>query len=97
MGALHSLQKLNLINCTSIKTLPGTLEELLELNTILLDGCVQLRHLPDGMAKLASLKVLQIINCHAIDDADLKHLPSSTKIIRTKEEKTKFDELTAAS
>ena len=44
------------------------------------------------MSKLASLKVLQIINCHAIDDSDMKHLPSSTKIIRTKEEATKFQE-----
>lgn len=91
-GALHSLQRLNLINCTAIKALPDSLEELLELNTILLDGCVQLRNLPDGMSKLASLKTLQIINCHAIDDADLKHLPSSTKIIRTKEEQAKYAE-----
>ena len=93
MGALHSLQRLNLINCTAIKGLPDSLEELLELNTILLDGCVQLRHLPEGMSKLASLKVLQIINCHAIDDADMKHLPFSTKIIRTKEEKAKHEEI----
>ena len=68
-----------------------SLEELLELNTILLDGCVQLRTLPQGMSKLASLKVLQIINCHALDDGEFKHLPSSTKIIKTKEEKAKLD------
>ena len=91
MGALHSLQRLNLINCTAIKALPDSLEELLELNTILLDGCVQLRTLPQGMSKLASLKVLQIINCHALDDGEFKHLPSSTKIIKTKEEKAKLD------
>jgi len=91
-GALHSLQKLNLENCTAVKALPDSLEELLELHTIVLDGCVQLRHLPEGMAKLASLKVLRIINCHAIDPEDYKHLPSSTKIIRTKEEKAKLEE-----
>lgn len=30
-GALHSLQKLNLINCTAVKTLPENVCELLEL------------------------------------------------------------------
>ena len=75
LGSLHSLQRLNLINCTAIKALPDSLEELLELNTILLDGCVQLRHLPEGMSKLASLKTLQIINCHAIDEVAIHPHP----------------------
>ena len=43
------------------------------------------------MSKLASLKVLQMINCHAIDEADYRHLPSATKIIRTKEEKAALE------
>ena len=43
------------------------------------------------MSRLASLKVLQIINCHAIDEADLKHLPGSTKVLRTKEEKAEYE------
>ena len=86
LGALHGLQKLNLINCTAIKTLPGTLEELLELNTILLDGCVQMKSVPDGISRLASLRVFSIINCHYMDDEACKDLPSLAKVIRTKEE-----------
>ena len=35
IGALHSLQRLNLINCTAIKTLPEAIGELLELQIIL--------------------------------------------------------------
>ena len=86
MGALHGLQKLNLINCTTIKTLPESIHDLLELNTILLDGCVQLRSLPDEMSRLASLRVFSIINCHYMDDEACKDLPSLAKVIRTKEE-----------
>ena len=44
------------------------------------------------MSKLASLKVFSMINCHAMDDSDTKHLPSSTKMIRSKEEWTKYVE-----
>jgi len=84
-GALHSLQKLNLINCTAVKTLPENLCELLELQVILLDGCVQLRMLPPGMHRLASLKLLSIINCHLIFDDALRGLPSSTNVVRFKE------------
>ena len=86
LGALHGLQKLNLINCTAIKTLPGTLEELLELNTILLDGCVQMKELPEGISRLASLRILSIINCHYMDNEALKDLPSLAKVIRSKED-----------
>jgi len=85
LGALHSLQVLNLINCTAIKTLPESLEELLELHTIMLDGCVQLKTLPSGIGKLASLKIFSIVNCHYLVDDALKHLPSSAKIIRVRE------------
>ena len=92
LGALHGLQRLNLINCTAIKTLPGTLGELLELNTILLDGCVQLKELPDGISRLASLKYFSIVNCHYLDDAALKDVPGGATIIRTKEEKAKIEE-----
>jgi len=86
-GALHSLQRLNLTNCTAIKTMPKSLEECLELKEIHVDGCVQLRHLPPGMSKLASLKILSVINCHALDEEDYCHLPGTVKIITTKEEK----------
>ena len=41
---------------------------------------------PQGISKLASLKVLQIINCHYLTDETLTHLPSSAKVVRTKEE-----------
>ena len=92
LGALHGLQRLNLINCTAIKTLPGTLGELLELNTILLDGCVQLKELPKDITKLASLKYFSIVNCHYLDDDALKGLPGGCAIIRTKEEKASIEQ-----
>ena len=91
MGALHSLQTLNLINCTAIKTLPASLEECFELHTILLDGCIQLKSLPLGMSKLASLKVLSIINCHYLDDGAISHLPGTTKAFRDKGELAKYE------
>jgi len=88
IGALHSLQRLNLINCTAIKTLPESIGELLELQVILLDGCVQLRALPQAMTKLASLKTLNIINCHLLFDEELKHMPSSCAVVRQPKEAT---------
>ena len=91
LGALHGLQRLSLINCTAIKTLPDSLEECLELNTILLDGCVQLKTLPAGFSKLASLKVLSLVNCHMLDDSAYKVLPSSAKIVRTKDDKDELE------
>ena len=83
MGALHGLQRLNLVNCTAIKALPDSLEELLELNTILLDGCVQLCSLPAGFAKLASLKTLSVVNCHYLtgNDKAFNHMPASAQIV----------------
>ena len=80
-GALHSLQRLNLVNCTAIKTLPESIGELLELQSIYLDGCVQLAKLPKSMSKLASLKVLHIVNCHILMDEELAHLPSSCQVM----------------
>jgi len=85
IGALHSLQKLNLINCTAIKELPESIGELLELQAIYLDGCVQLRSMPKSMTKLASLKTLQIINCHLLFDEELTHMPTSCQIVRTRD------------
>jgi hypothetical protein len=38
-GSLSSLQKLNLINCTAIKTLPEAIGELLELQVTLASDC----------------------------------------------------------
>lgn len=49
---------------------------------ILLDGCVQLRTLPKSMTKLASLKLLSLVNCHLLFDEELNHMPSSCKIER---------------
>lgn len=51
----------------------------------MLDGCVQLKTLPSGIGKLASLKIFSIVNCHYLVDDALKHLPSSSKIIRTRD------------
>ena len=68
----------------------------LMLYLLLWGEAANVRHLPEGMAKLASLKVLQLINCHALDDSDLKHLPGSTKILRTREEKSEYEAALAA-
>ena len=90
MGALHSPQRLNSINCTAIKALPDSLEELLELDDDpMLDGCVQLRTLPQGVEARVAQQVADYQPLRALDDGEFKHLPSSTKIIKTKEEKAR--------
>ena len=62
------------------------LGELLELQVILLDGCVQLKFLPGTMSRLASLKTLSVINCHLLAEDATGHLSSGCKIVRAKEE-----------
>ena len=62
---------------------------------MLLDGCVQLKDLKE-LSLLASLKHLQVINCHGLDDASFKILPASAKVIRSKEELAAVQEAAGA-
>ena len=41
--------------------------------------------MPKSMTKLASLKTLQIINCHLLFDEELTHMPTSCQIVRTRD------------
>lgn len=82
MGALSSLQVLNLSYCTRIHALPESFCELRELQALDLEGCVGLKSLPEGITRLAALKEINIHNCHGLDADALGALPASAVVIR---------------
>ena len=56
-GALHSLESLNLSDCSGLLTLPDALAQLHMLQTLKLDGCIGLTSFPQCYNQMAALKV----------------------------------------
>ena len=89
-GALHSLEVLNLSQCSGILALPEALVELRQLHTIKLDGCIGLASIPESFARMAALKTFSIINCLRLISAPggLHAVPAAVRVVK-EEKKTK--------
>lgn len=61
-----SLLTLELIECSSLRTLPESLCLLLNLRELRLDWCMRLHSLPDGIGALRELRVLTMKGCEMI-------------------------------
>ncbi|CAO2042011.1 unnamed protein product [Urochloa humidicola] len=72
LGILSSLTRLEISDCTGIKTLPGSIQLLTRLDTLRLKGCESMEWLPEWLGDLTSFANLTIIECRGI-----KTLPSS--------------------
>ena len=85
-GAIHSLESLNLSDCSGVTVLPANLAELKQLQVLKLDGCIGLGAIPDTFAKMAALKQLHICHCiKLINNTEaLRVLPSTVKIVKEK-------------
>ena len=65
-----------------LTTLPPSLAELAELESLDLSGCVGLSELPAEFTKLVSLRTINVTNCHLLRGSGFeKRLPKATKII----------------
>ncbi|KAG0607709.1 hypothetical protein M758_8G048500 [Ceratodon purpureus] len=67
-----NLLNLDLTNCTSIITLPGSIGQLSRLQLLDLDGCRNLQKLPSTIGQLSHLEKLRIQECE-----NLESLPDS--------------------
>jgi len=70
---------LNLSNCFLLTSLPTTIVDLKHLEELLLQGCENLKELPQTIGSISSLSMLDLSNCKSIESLpttilDLKHL-----------------------
>ena len=65
-GALHSLESLNLCDCSGLLTLPDALAQLHMLQTLKLDGCIGLTSFPQCYSQMAALKVSLSRSAHCL-------------------------------
>eukprot|EP00253_Pinus_taeda_P029137 PITA_29137 len=70
---LQSLNYLQLLDCSEIKSLPASFGNLKKLQTLSLSGCSQLQSLPESLGGLRSLQTLELSHC-----SRLQSLPESS-------------------
>ena len=81
LGALSSLQVLNLAHCTALHSLPEAIgRDLTELHTLILDGCVGLKGLPKSLSTCACLRKLHVHCCHGLTVEMFKALPATVEV-----------------
>ncbi|XP_020085966.1 disease resistance protein RGA2-like [Ananas comosus] len=80
LRSLTSLQRLEIWSCQDLERIEDWLGELTELQCLFINGCSSLRYLPAH--KMTTLKILHIVGCPLLFDADGQFVDTSVDHIK---------------